>query len=179
MFMKKIDGTTDIDSYAALSLLVMIAKSKPSVALANLEVIRTHGLTADYNTRTLSAQLLLPLSKKSQRYPADHVLLNSIFDSLIETYTKLNKFMSFAANCIDLVYAICDTPDVLCMRILGEMYKVLEKEMIINNSKEEETSLPTELLTRFVFVLGQIALQQLIYLDVNVYSELRRRNEVN
>lgn len=178
MFLKKIDGTTDQDSYAALSFLVMVAKGKPSVAQANLEVIQNHGLTGDYNSRNLSAQILISLAKKNQRYPADHSIFNSVYDSLMETFHKHNDFTSFAANVIDLIYAICDTPDTLCTKMLAEMYKRIEDTMIKDKDNEEEASIPTELLTRFVFVLGHIALQQLIYLDISVYSELRRRNQV-
>lgn len=178
MFLKKIDGTTDQDSYAALSILVMIAKAKPSVAQANLEVIQTHGLTADYNSRTLSAQLLLSLAKKNQRYPADHSIFTSIVESLLETFSKLNKFTSFAAHSIDLIYAVCDTPEIVCGKLLAEMYRRIEATMVKDSENEEEASMPMEVLTRFVFTLGQVALQQLIYLDVCVYSELRRRNQV-
>ncbi|KAG6452841.1 hypothetical protein O3G_MSEX007806 [Manduca sexta] len=176
MFLKRIDGTTDEDSHAALSLLVMISEAKPTVALANLEVIQTHGLTGDYHTRTLCARLLLTLSKKNQRYPANHSLFDTIFESLMEAYSKLNKFSSFASNAIDTIYAICDTPEVISSKLLAEMYKKIEENMVKEN--DEETSMPTELLIRFVFVLGHIALQQLIYLDISVYSELRRRNQV-
>lgn len=176
MFLKKIDGTTDMDSYAALSLLVMVAKAKPSVTLANLEVIQAHGLTSDYHSRNLSAQLLLALAKKEQKYPADHAIFTSVFNSLMETFSNFNKFNAFAANTVDLIYAICDTPDVLASKLLAETYRRIEEYK--EGVSEEEASFPTELLTRFVFVLGQVALQQLIYLDISVYSELRRRNQV-
>lgn len=175
--MKKIDGTTDYDSIAALSVLVMISKAKPSVALANLEVIQQHGLTADYDTRNLSAQLLLSLAKKNLRYPTDHTIFTSIQESLLEAYTELRYFASFAANSIDLIYAICDMPEIVAGNILTEMYKKLDETLI--KEGEEEVSVPIELLTRFVFMLSQVALQQLIYLDVSVYSELRRRNQVS
>lgn len=178
MFLKKIDGTTDDDSYAALSILVMITKAKPSVAIANLEVIQTHGLSADYNTRKLCVQLLLPLGKKNQRYPADHSIFTSIHASLMDAFLKLNKFASLAGNSIDLIYAICETPETIAVKILSEMYKKIEETMIKDTENEEEASMPAELLTRFVFMLGHVALQQLIYLDISVYSELRRRNQV-
>lgn len=178
MFLKKIDGTTDDGSHAALTLLVMITKAKPSVAIANLEVIQTHGLLADYNTRNLSVQLLLPLGKKNQRYPVDHSIFTSIHVSLMEAFIKLNKFTSFAGNCIDVIYAICDTPEKVAIKILSEMYKKIEETMVKDIGNEEEASIPAELLTRFVFILGHVALQQLIYLDISVYSELRRRNQV-
>lgn len=178
MFLKKIDGTTDMDSYAALTLLVMVAKAKPSVAVANLDVIQTHGLTSDYNSRNLSVQLLLSLAKKNQRYPEDHALFTSIYDSLMEVFSKFDRFTAFAANSIDLIYAICDTPEILSAKILAEMYKRIEETIVRDGENEEEITVPVELLTRFVFLLGQVALQQLIYLDINVYSELRRRNQV-
>lgn len=178
MFLKKIDGTTDMDSYAAYSFLVMIANSKSSVALANLDVIQTHGLTADYNSRKLSVQLLMPLSKRSLRYPADHAIFTSIFDSLMEAYTKFDKFVGFASGAIDVVYGICDTPEIVCAKFLAEMYKHVEEAIVKDVDSPEDITLPTELLTRFVFVLGHVALQQFIYLDISVYSELRRRNQV-
>lgn len=177
MFLKKIDGTTDMDSYAALSLLVMISKAKPSVALANIEVIQTHGLTADYHSRSLSAELLATLAKKNQRYPADHAIFTSLYESLMETFSQFDKFASFAANSIDFIYAVCDVPDVLTTKILAEMYKRIEETLV--KEDDEEASLPSELLTRFIFVLGHVALQHLIYLDISVYSELRRRNQVS
>ncbi|XP_052741193.1 condensin complex subunit 1 [Bicyclus anynana] len=176
IFLKKIDGTTDSDSYAALTLLVMISKAKPSVALANIEVIQTHGLTGDYNSRRLSAELLTSLGNKSQKYPADHAIFTSLYESLLETFSKCDKFASFASNSIDFIYAVCDTPDVICTKILAEMYKRVEETVI--KEGEDEASVPTEMLTRFIFVLGHVALQQLIYLDICVYNELRRRNEV-
>lgn len=183
MFLKKIDGTTDMDSYAALSILVMIAKAKPSVALANLEVIQIHGLTGDYNSRNLSVQLLISLAKKNQRYPADHAIFTSVYDSVMEAFSKLDNFTSFAANSIDFIYAVCDTPEIICAKMLAEMYKKIEEAMVRNNEMNEgeekdERFIPTELLARFVFVLGHVAFQQLIYLDISVYSELRRRNQV-
>lgn len=179
MFLKKIDGTTDMDSYAALSLLVMIAKAKPSVALANLEIIQSHGLTGNYNSRRLSAELLISLSKKNTRYPADHAIFTSFFVSLMDTFLKFDKFASLAGHSIDFIYAVCDTPDVICTKILAEMYNSIEQTIIKDTDNEEEASLPTELLIRFIFMLGHIALQQLIFLDISVYSELRRRNQVN
>ncbi|XP_068633143.1 condensin complex subunit 1 [Battus philenor] len=178
MFLKKIDGTTDVDSYAALSLLAMIAKAKPQVAQANLEVIQNHGFTADYDTRNTCARLLLSLSKKDQRYPADHTIFNSLHDSLMETFNKFQNFYSFASNVIDLVYAVCDTPDIFCAKLLTEMYKNIETVTVKDKDNEEDIEVPVELLSRFVFVLGHVALQQLIYLDISVYSELRRRNQV-
>ncbi|KAL4715966.1 hypothetical protein ACJJTC_013266, partial [Scirpophaga incertulas] len=178
MFLKKIDGTTDMDSYASLTLLVMIAKAKPSVTLANLEVIQNHGLTAEYNTRNLSAQLLLTLAKKNQRYPADHSMFTAVNESLLYTFYKLNKFVSFASNAIDFIYAVCDSPEIVCTKMLAGMYKKIEENLVKDKDNEDEASFPTELLTRFVFVLGHIALQHLIYLDINIYSELRRRNQV-
>ncbi|XP_041979306.1 condensin complex subunit 1 [Aricia agestis] len=178
MYLKKIDGTTEMESHAAMSFLVMIARAKPSMALANLEVIQTHGLTGDYNSRNLSAQLLLTIAKKNQRYPADHAIFTALYDSVMDTFSTMNQFTSFAGNSIDVIYAICDTPDVLCTKLLSDMYKKIQETMVKDAENEEDISMPTELLTRFIFVLGHIALQQLIYLDISVYSELRRRNQV-
>lgn len=177
MYLKKIDGTTDMESYAAMSFLVMIAKAKPSMVLANLEVIQTHGLTGDYNSRNLSAQLLLSIAKKNQRYPADHEIFTALYDSLMEAFTTMHQFASFACNTIDVIYAVCDTPEVICTKVLSEMYLKIQ-EKISKEENEEEIMIPSELLTRFIVVLGHVALQQLIYLDIYVYSELRRRNQV-
>lgn len=179
MFLKKIDGTTDMDSYAALAVLVMVARAKPSVALANLEVIQTHGLTGDYNSRNLSAQLLLSLAKKDQKYPAAHAIFTTVFASLMEAFSTMSRCNAFAATVIDLFYAVCDTPDVLAAKLLSEMYRRMDEMKVRESEDEEEATYPTELLTRFVFALGQVAMRQLIYLDITVYSELRRRNQAS
>ncbi|CAF4904025.1 unnamed protein product [Pieris macdunnoughi] len=176
MFLKKIDGTTDSDGYAALSLLVMIAKAKPSVAVANLELVRSHGLAGDYDSRDLSAQLLTSLAKRDRRLSADDPIFAALRDSLSEAFTTFEDFVSFAANSLDFVYAACDTPDVVASELLAEMYARIEEQT--TDADDDSTDVPAELLTRFVFVLGHVALQQLIHLDISVYSELRRRNQV-
>lgn len=178
IFLKKIDGTTDSDSYGALSLLVMIAKAKPSVTLANLEIIQTHGLTAEYHIRVLSAQLLLALSKKNQRYPPTHEMFTAITNSVLETYNNFDNFNSLASYTIDFIYGVSDMPETVAGKILAAMYKKIEGLIVKEAENEDDITLSSELLTRFIFVLGQIALQQLIYLDTCVYTELRRRNEV-
>ncbi|CAK1551134.1 unnamed protein product [Leptosia nina] len=176
MFLKKIDGTTDSDSYAALSILVMIGNAKPSLVLANMEVIQSHGLTGDCETRDLSAQLLLALARKEQRYPEEHPIFLALHNSLMEAFMEFDEFVSFAAHSVEFIYAVCDTPETLCSKILVGMYRNIEKNIL--EKEDDMCDVQTERLLRFVFVLGHIALQQLIYLDISVYNELRRRNQV-
>lgn len=175
IFSKKIDGTTDMESFVALSILAMISKAKPSVTLANLEVIQDYGLVGDYNTRSLSVELLLSLGKKSVRYPEDHVLLKKLYVSIVDTFLTMKRFTTFAGRAIDAIYEIFDKPEVLCARLLQELSSKLEETA---EKENEELSYSVEYLTRFIFLLGHIAMRQLIYLDVNVYSELRRRNQI-
>jgi condensin complex subunit 1 len=47
-----------------------------------------------------------------------------------------------------------------------------------NSLENAELEVPTTVLTRIFVIAGQVALRQLIHLDVHVYSELRRRARV-
>lgn len=55
--------------------------------------------------------------------------------------------------------------------LLGE-----HKEICSQPNTQVSAECPFEVLSRFVFMIGHIALRQMLYLDVAVFCELKRRN---
>lgn len=155
----------------------MVSKAKPSVASANIEVIQNVGLTSTYRKKVLCLQLLLSISQTQQRFPMDNQLLKILSNCFIEAFFKSKNFAAFGTSAINVIYALCDTPDLMCIEILSTITEKINQSIKVND--EGNSSLySVEYVSRLIVILGHIALQQLIYLDVTVYSELRRRNEV-
>lgn len=177
MFAMKHSETTDDDSYAALSILAMVAKSKPSVATANIEVIQNVGLSGSYRKKVLSLQLLICISQTKQRYPMTSPLFEFLSGCIVDTFFKAEKFASFGTNVINVIYALCNTPDLMCIQLLSTITKRING-YVKKGSDDAISSYPIQYISRLLILLGHIAMQQLIYLDVTVYGELRRRNEV-
>lgn len=154
----------------------MVSKAKPSVAFANIEVIKSVGLTSSYRKKVLCLQLLLSISQMQKRFPMDDQLLKILHDCFIEAFFKSKNFAAFGTSAINVIYALCNTPDLMCIEILSNITEKIHQSVQVND--EGGSSYSVEYISRLIVVLGHIALQQLIYLDVTVYSELRRRNEV-
>lgn len=153
-----------------------MAKAKSSVATANIEVIQTIGLKGSYKIRVLSLRMLLTIGQAQKRMSVEAPLLQSILETVTSSFFQMEDFASLGTNAVDVFYVLCDTPDLICIDLLKGITKKMDE--MAGGVDDDLVSYPVEYLSRLIVLLGHIALQQLIYLDVTVYGELRRRNEV-
>jgi len=181
-------NTKPEDSRAAIQILGMCALSEVTIVTSNIQNIIDFGLSHrgqfDFRLASYSCQSLLRMvpSKLSQedplppkKYDSDHPMLVQLEKLLVEgiTFKQDNHYMPMAKNALMLIFQLGESPDKFSARIVR---KVCEK--IKNNQEEidEEIKVETFVLSRLCYLVGQIALCQLNYLDVNVFNELKRRN---
>ncbi len=74
-------------------------------------------------------------------------------------------------NAMSVVYQFSENPDVLC----GTMLKQICEQLLKNKEEQGDTKLDTMLVTRLVSLVGNLAICQLNHLDVNILTELKRR----
>lgn len=65
-------------------------------------------------------------------------------------------------------FQISRHPDLLCEKLITLFYQILTKDENVCCFK----------LTNFIYLLGEVALKQFVYLDSTVYKELKRRNNI-
>uniref|UniRef100_A0A8C0EI38 Condensin complex subunit 1 n=1 Tax=Bubo bubo TaxID=30461 RepID=A0A8C0EI38_BUBBB len=177
---------SSLERRAAVMLLGMMARRKPEIIGSNLDVLVTVGLSEklceDYRLaqEVCNAISRLPALGKNNapfRLPQNHML----FDCLSETVSKgfgqpSAHWIPFMEAAVTLIYQLAEGAEEICAHILQVCsQQALDKLQEADRVSDGASSLPTFLLVHLVSLVGQVALQQVAYLEVSVSAELRRR----
>ncbi|CAG5117955.1 unnamed protein product [Candidula unifasciata] len=199
-FAMKSDAVSAQDARIAVNLLAMCAQAEPDIIKSNIEVLIQEGLGPRGEDDCLLAQgtfqALLKLSAAPKekgklapepfRLSSDHELANRIKTILVKgiTDTASNYWIPMANQAVMVIYKLLESPDMVCAGLLREMGKVLLE--ICEAAKAEEggdeamkSSSVTCVLTRVLSFAGQVAFSQAVYMEVDVLTELKRRQAVS
>lgn len=87
------------------------------------------------------------------------------------------KFQRFVTNI--LTFQLANEPDRLIKHLLVEVYNrghFNDNRNVINSSSQHEV--PFFLLSKFLYLIGHVAIKQMVHLDTSVYKELKRRDAI-
>ena len=189
-------GTSEDESRSALMLLTMVASAQVKVVSSNVNVLVSVGLgergAKDFRLAHLTCAALLKMapSKASpgsqaapKRLPPAHEIFQRTKDLLIQGLTHLEDvhYSQFATTAVSLIYTLAEHPDSIMGDVLKEMFTLVYRagrEQSQSATENGEFEVATPVLARILVVVGEVAARQLIHLDVNVYSEIRRRVRV-
>ncbi|XP_018394292.1 PREDICTED: condensin complex subunit 1 [Cyphomyrmex costatus] len=185
-FSMKYPDTSPIDSRTALMVITMIAQAKSNIASDNLDVLMKIGLGSRAKDDLLLARdtcrMLLKIKQNSNdvekpplRYPNNHDMFKEILTLLIDffTSTEENAYISFATDAINAIYHLANQPDKLMKELL---LSIIEKGQFMNKETNEISDISSTVLSKLLYVIGHVAIKQLVHLDVSIYKELKRRN---
>ncbi|KAF4804884.1 Condensin complex subunit 1 [Turdus rufiventris] len=191
-----------LERRAAVMLLGMMARGKPEIIGSNLDILVTVGLSdkacEDYRLpqevcnaiSKLASNPKPALDKNSApfRLPQNHMLFGCLSETVSKGFAQPSShWIPFMEAAVTLIYQLAEGPEEICADILHVCsQQALEK---LQEADEQKTdagdsphrvsdgagSLPTFLLLHLVSLVGQVALQQVVYLEVSVSAELRRR----
>ncbi|XP_046630867.1 condensin complex subunit 1-like isoform X2 [Daphnia pulicaria] len=195
-FSMALPDTTEEESRSALMLLTMVASAEVQVVTSNVNVLVSVGLgergSKDFRLAHLTCAALLKMAptkaatdckEQPMRFPPTNEIFECSKKLLVEGLTRLEDvhYSQFATTSVSLIYTLAEHPDMIMGDVLKEMCAIVYKssrDQSGNLMENAELEVPTTVLTRIFVVAGQVALRQLIHLDVHVYSELRRRARV-
>uniref|UniRef100_A0A8C3R1T2 Condensin complex subunit 1 n=1 Tax=Cyanoderma ruficeps TaxID=181631 RepID=A0A8C3R1T2_9PASS len=193
---------SSLERRAAVMLLGMMARGKPEIIGSNLDILVTMGLSEkaceDYrlpqevcNVISKLASNPKPAVEKNSapfRLPQDHMLFGCLSETVSKGFAQPSShWIPFMESAVTLIYQLAEGAEEICAHILHECsQQALEK---LQEADEQQAdagdspcrvsdgagSLPTFLLLHLVSLVGQVALQQVAYLEVSVSAELRRR----
>ncbi|XP_066197267.1 condensin complex subunit 1 isoform X1 [Sylvia atricapilla] len=191
-----------LERRAAVMLLGMMARGKPEIIGSNLDILVTMGLSEkaceDYRLpqevcnviSKLASNPKQTLEKNSApfRLPQNHMLFGCLSETVSKGFAQPSShWIPFMESAITLIYQLAEGPEEICADILHKCsQQVLEKLQEADEQKADAGdspgkvsdgagSLSTFLLLHLVSLVGQVALQQVVYLEVSVSAELRRR----
>ncbi|XP_036138844.1 condensin complex subunit 1 isoform X2 [Monomorium pharaonis] len=185
-FSMKYPDTSPIDSRSALMIITMIAQANPNIASDNLDVLMKIGLGPRAKDDLLLARdtcrILLKIKQTSKdveksplRYPNSHDIFRKILTLLTDFFISAeeNAYISFATDALNAIYHLANQPDKLIKELL---LNFTEKGQFINKEKNEISDVSSTVLSNLLYIIGHIAIKQLVHLDVSIYKELKRRN---
>ncbi|XP_039574078.1 condensin complex subunit 1 isoform X1 [Passer montanus] len=193
---------SSLERRAAVMLLGMMARGKPEIIGSNLDILVTMGLSEkaceDYrlpqevcNVISKLAGNPKPALEKSSapfRLPQNHTLFGCLSEAVTKGFARPSShWIPFMEAAVTLIYQLAEGAEEICADILHVCsQQALEKLQEADEQKADagdsprrvsdgSGSLSTFLLLHLVALVGQVALQQVAYLEVSVSAELRRR----
>ena len=114
------------------------------------------------------------------KYARDHPIFQKIWVLITEGIWREEDahWMPMAKEALDLVFQLGDGPDSLAGDMIKDVCSKIQEEhnRLVGSEMGDELKVETFILRRLCFLAGHVALCMLIYLDVNVFTELKRRN---
>ncbi|KAK1200158.1 CND1 protein, partial [Pygoscelis papua] len=193
---------SSLERRAAVMLLGMMARGKPEIIGSNLDVLVTVGLSEKVcEDCRLAQEVCNAISKLASnpkpalgknsvpfRLPQNHMLFGCLSETVSKGFAQPSgHWIPFMESAIMLIYQLAEGAEEICAHILQVCsQQALEKLQEADGQKADPgaspsrvsdggSSLPTFLLMHLVSLVGQVALQQVAYLEVSVSAELRRR----
>ncbi|XP_070791467.1 condensin complex subunit 1 [Pituophis catenifer annectens] len=192
-----------LERHAAIMLLGMMAQGKPEIVGSNLDLLISVGLDErvqeDYHLaqEVCNAISKIANSQKSDlgknttpfRLPQSHLLFKRLHEAITVGFTySSTHWIPFTERAVALIYLLAEGPEEICAQILQCCsQQALEKlqefstaaEAEFGSSSNEATGdssmIDIIMLTHLLSLAGDVALQQLVHLELSVSNELRRR----
>ncbi|NXK71392.1 CND1 protein, partial [Amazona guildingii] len=191
-----------LERRAAVMLLGMMARGNPEIIGSNLDVLVTVGLSEkgceDYRLAQEVCNAISKLARNTKqalgknstpfRLPQNHMLFGHLSETVTKGFAQPScHWIPFMEAAVTLIYQLAEGAEEICAHILQACsQQALEKLKEHDGQKADSgdspsrvsdgaSNLPTFLLMHLVSLVGQVALQQVAYLEVSVSAELRRR----
>ncbi|KAF2076940.1 hypothetical protein CYY_001778 [Polysphondylium violaceum] len=195
IFSGSVVGHTPEDERGALMILSMIASSNPAMLKSKLNLILSHGLdsksdpylprvtciilqkfrnqaispapsatTAKDKDKDLAKEIVQEIAPRfSNRHPILEKLKENILIDKVESH---EQWLMFAEQAINTIYVLSDQPDTLCDKIIQKMSSQFTNFTNVDNKQ----------LARFIFLIGHVALKQLLHIEI-IQSEIKKSLE--
>lgn len=132
----------------------------------------------------LTRSYLQPQKQVDQTFtklPSDHPVFARLFELLVGKPRNIGCWFGLAEQAINTIYALAETPDVICTSIIQSLTTYTFESNGASETEEESPPAETvqcdsDTLGRLLFILGHVALKQLIHLE-NAQAEIHRRRQ--
>ncbi|CAH8360500.1 unnamed protein product [Eruca vesicaria subsp. sativa] len=191
-FCFNINGTTAEQSRGALSILCMAAKSSSRIRGSHIQDIIDIGFGRWAKVEPLLARTACTAIQRLSEEDKKKLLLSSgsrlfgILESLITgNWLPENIYYATADKAISAIYMIHPTPEVLASTIikksLSTVFDVVGQDHAQNDTDENTvdflTTVQVAKLSRFLFVVSHIAMNQLVYIESCVQKIRRQKTK--
>ncbi|CAI6344316.1 unnamed protein product [Macrosiphum euphorbiae] len=177
-WLTKSKDINDEDRVVAALILSLLASAQPSIAMGNLESILQYGFCDNFQLFIYNCQILEPITQEHfKRFTDNHELVKRVFSVVKKCFNEsdVQIFNDVASNAVNIIYKLTTQPDATCMTLIEKLYNSMLNNKDGSSQKNEiYVQLNNNMLAKFIFIIGHIALQQYEHLDNYVAKELIR-----
>uniref|UniRef100_A0A1A9WR38 Condensin complex subunit 1 n=1 Tax=Glossina brevipalpis TaxID=37001 RepID=A0A1A9WR38_9MUSC len=145
-------------------------------------------------------------TKYYKRYEADCSIVQKVTEMFSKFFfhPRIPDFDQVTMKTLKFYYRLCQTPDVICQNLVFDILKKFKKFAVqlseITASQQAQAhetpfsqaipgtqsqltgapqlKMPIFLLSRFIFMIGYMALKEMIFLDIDVYNNMKYCQEL-
>lgn len=128
-----------------------------------------------------------------ERFDNSHTLIQTVTNGYKKLFftRAIKNFDPITANTFIFIYTMSQKPDLIAEELLYDIMKKLEEESEKNEIDSEKIltqmssqpgnylKLPVYLLERIIHAVGYVAMKEMIMLDVDVYKNIKYRQEMH
>lgn len=219
----KLPNTSQNESRLAIQMLILCSATKPSIVLANVELIEKIGFEEESlkDSRVFASTLNLLMnmipdqtdnpSKYYKRLDVSHPSIQNVIRIFHKYFLCLDplNFDDICFSTFSYIYKISKTPNIVAQQIIQGLYEKLTalsqllktKDVVVNDMEmlsqapvlasqatqstkssnigvKTLLNLPLTYVKRFVSIIGYATMRELIYLDIDVFSNLKFRQDL-
>ncbi|VVC36201.1 Hypothetical protein CINCED_3A010242 [Cinara cedri] len=169
------------NKYFAAFFMSLIVGAKPGIVRGNMDLLIEYGLCDVYPLFNYTCQILDEgIQEDFTRFHAKHKIVHNIICVVKKSYNECNVqiFNDVATNAVHMIYKLTVKPDVTCLALIKTLFDMLMMKKIKCDSTEKNDknfNINCNLLSKFIYIIGQIALEQYFYLENYVLNELTQR----
>lgn len=194
-FTKTIPNTTDEESRIAIHLIAMLASAESVIVRQNLDTIMEHGLKEaeqlDYhlvqNCCKALEQVIQDRGKIDTKcvpfkLPTDHPLFGRLIDLVLAHATDYQAagYVPMCCHIVKVIYLLSEHPNRLAEQLLRALLRVIvdqTESQFDDETQQTRRSLNSELLSRFFYVLGEVAQNVMLFIEIDVATEIKKANQ--
>ncbi|ORX90468.1 hypothetical protein K493DRAFT_339988 [Basidiobolus meristosporus CBS 931.73] len=187
-----------IQRRGAIIILGMLAKAKKEIISERIDLLLKIGMgDLGRDDLGLAKYTCLALQRLGEvkrgkglvntgniRLPLSHPIFKKI-EEFIEQDSDSSEWSTVAEQAVNTVYLLCDHPDVLCGNIIkAKARQVFAKSPAAEAESESETNddskhnaQTTSLLSQLLFIVGHVAMKQIVHLEVIESAWKKRKAE--
>ena len=193
-FTKTIPNTTAEEARIAIHLISMLANSESVIVRQNLDTIMENGLKENENLDFYLVQnCCKALEKVIQdrgkietkitlfKLPTDHQLFNRLIELIINHLCdyKEEGYVPMCCHIIKVIYLLSEHPNRIAEHLIKSLLKIVVDQTQTTFDEENETKnrfINSELLSRFFYILGEIAQNVMLFIEIDISTEIKKHN---
>ncbi|KAI5084153.1 hypothetical protein GOP47_0000322 [Adiantum capillus-veneris] len=178
-------GATIEQSRGALVVLAMVAKSSPKILYSHLQNVVDIGFgrwaKEDMLLARTACNIIQQLSgENNTSLLSSHKVFNNLTNVIITSGLPEESWYATAEQAVNAIYLLHPMPEAFASNLLRRFHSSLLSVSHMQNEGEErdaECAVSVNSLSRFLFLVGHIALKHFVYIESCVRKIRKQKND--